>query len=212
KLVEFKYPPSTRMMDGETEVVLKMRGVLCGKLLPPFNEIPAGMNTLSRIRSLRQHVKITGLGSDEFEGYQTKLQDVHERFVEHAADRTVQPFDFIPYEGHPTLDSHSRYFTDRNMVPYEKNLPFLPGVDPRRVLRKLQPEEFIHGPDNVVEYCVRAIGSKGLPCYTPCDPSMFRVGDIVEVAFSCVGIPIKGQCMRVLLQLRGLTLIDNTIR
>ncbi|KAF6747794.1 hypothetical protein DFP72DRAFT_821263, partial [Ephemerocybe angulata] len=206
-----KYPASTRMMEGEDEVVAKIRGVLCGKDLPPYTEVPFNTNSTSRIRNLRQHVKVTGLGSDDFAAYIDKLHEVHEMFVEHVKDRFVVPFDFLPHEGHESVESHSRYFTDRFLVPYEKNQPFLPGVDPHHVLRKIQPDDFIHGQDNIVEYCVRNMGTKG-PTYDACDPSLFKVGDVVEVAFSFVGVPIKDKRMRVILQLRGLTLLDNTIR
>ncbi|KAF5340765.1 hypothetical protein D9611_007529 [Ephemerocybe angulata] len=203
RLMDIQYPPSTRIMDGEDEVVFKVQGVMCGKLLPPFTESP--------IRNLRQHVKVTGFGSSEYDAYMDKLQTVHDAFAQHARDREVDQIEFIPYEGHQSLEVHSRYFTDRALVPYEKNQAFLPGVDPFDVLRKLQPDEFIHAADNVVEYCVRAVAN-GSTTYGPCEPSVFKVGDVVEVAFSCVGVPIKGQRMRILLQLRGLTLLDNTIR
>jgi hypothetical protein len=62
------------------------------------------------------------------------------------------PNDVLPYEGHPCIEAHARYFTDRNLVPFEKDLPFQPFVDPNNVLGTLKPDVFIHGPDNRVEY------------------------------------------------------------
>ncbi|KAF5334148.1 hypothetical protein D9611_015080 [Ephemerocybe angulata] len=200
-----QYPPSTRIMDGEDEVVFKVQGVMCGKLLPPFTESPVSSprsKGLSRIRNLRQHVKVTGFGSSEYDAYMDKLQTVHDAFAQHARDREVDQIEFIPYEG------HSRW---RALVPYEKNQAFLPGWTPSTSSGSCKPDEFIHAADNVVEYCVRAVAN-GSTTYGPCEPSVFKVGDVVEVAFSCVGVPIKGQRMRILLQLRGLTLLDNTIR
>ncbi|KAF6754968.1 hypothetical protein DFP72DRAFT_965302 [Ephemerocybe angulata] len=214
RVVDLQYPPSTRLLeeDDDSEAVFKMQGVICGKMLPPVLALPYGTNTPSKIRNLRQHVKITGFGSKEFEGYVDKLQDIHDKFSGQVADRTIDPFDFLPYEGNAALDSHSRYFTDRHLIPYEKSHRFLPGVDPHRILRTIQPDDFVHGPDNVVEYCARTADSNGRISYSPCEPSVFKVGDLVEVAFSCVGVPIKGQRMRILLQLRGVTLLDNIVR
>ncbi|KAF5309066.1 hypothetical protein D9611_015091 [Ephemerocybe angulata] len=185
-LAQAEYPPSTRIMDGEDEVVFKVQGVMCGKLLPPFTESP--------IRNLRQHVKT-----------------VHDAFAQHARDREVDQIEFIPYEGHQSLEVHSRYFTDRALVPYEKNQAFLPGVDPFDVLRKLQPDEFIHAADNVVEYCVRAVAN-GVYNLRPLRTQRIQGGRRSRGRFLLRWRTIKGQRMRILLQLRGLTLLDNTIR
>jgi hypothetical protein len=81
---------------------------------------------------------------------------LHDAFKEHVGPAKVHPFSTIPYEGHVCIESHARYFTDRDLVPYEKNEPFLKGVDPNNVLRSIQPESFIHAQDNRVEYCVES--------------------------------------------------------
>ena len=48
--------------------------------------------------------------------------------------------------------------------------------------------------------------------YDRYDPGLFRPGDIVEIAFSCIGIPIKEKRHKMLLNLRALTLLDDSIR
>lgn len=48
--------------------------------------------------------------------------------------------------------------------------------------------------------------------YAPLKPNTFKVGDIVEVAFSIVGIPIRGDRTMLMLNLRALTLLDDQVR
>jgi hypothetical protein len=59
------------------------------------------------------------------------------------------------YEGDLALDFHARYFTDRELVPHEKHIPFDQLVDPAHILEDLRGAGFIHSADNHVEYCVR---------------------------------------------------------
>ncbi|KAH6902998.1 hypothetical protein BKA70DRAFT_1228161 [Coprinopsis sp. MPI-PUGE-AT-0042] len=215
----FRYPPSHRLVacgnDGSAEdkddAVFKVAGILCGKNLPPVDPSMVG-RSLSRMRNLRQHVKITGLGQDEFQEAKSKLDELH-RMFEHALDgNEVLPFDFLPYEGHPCVESHARYFTDRSVVPYEANNTFLPNVDPQQTLSNAQPESFIHAIDNQVEYCVVNIEADGSSRYRAYSPERFKVGDIVEVAFACVAIPIKEKRFKLILQLRAVTLLSSTTR
>lgn len=48
--------------------------------------------------------------------------------------------------------------------------------------------------------------------YGPLSPEDFKVGDIVEVAFSIVGVPIRGDRTMVMLNMRALTLLDDHVR
>lgn len=59
------------------------------------------------------------------------------------------------------LPVDARYYTDRALAPFDKSIPFNANVDPNHVLAKLQPEEFIHRPDNVVEYCKKVWSKDG---------------------------------------------------
>lgn len=45
-----------------------------------------------------------------------------------------------------------------------------------------------------------------------CSPALFKAGDIVKIAFSIVGVPIKDNRVRLILLLRGLTLVEDGIR
>lgn len=117
--------------------------------------------TLSHLRNMRQHVKICGLGYDAFDRDAAVLNSIHTMFRHHIHDRTVNPIDFVPYEGKACIQSHARYFTDRDLVPHEMHHQYVKGVDPHNILRDIQPSSFIHGPDNVVEYCRREERSNG---------------------------------------------------
>ncbi|KAJ3503750.1 hypothetical protein NMY22_g18139 [Coprinellus aureogranulatus] len=48
--------------------------------------------------------------------------------------------------------------------------------------------------------------------FTPCEPALFKPGDLVEVHFTIVGIPIKKDRYMVKLNLRAIAMIDNFIR
>jgi hypothetical protein len=89
----------------------------------------------------------------EFEEAWAKIQEVVNKFGHNAPHHTISDVDFIPYEGDRSIEAHTRYWTDRKLIPREKNTPFSRDVDAFGVLQSIQPDVFIHGPDNIVEYC-----------------------------------------------------------
>lgn len=113
------------------------------------------------ILGLRQHVKLTGLSYEGFDDDANTLRHVHALFQMHVHSRRVVDFDYAPYEGHHCLESHARYFTNRNLVPHDRPQRFLDGVDPEGILQRLQPASLIHSTDNVVEYCRREVEDDG---------------------------------------------------
>ncbi|KAJ2912061.1 hypothetical protein MD484_g8352, partial [Candolleomyces efflorescens] len=125
-------PPSVRMLhvqDGEeAEVVMKAYGVLCGASLPPVTRPPRVVNS-TRIRNLRQHVKITAFGSHYLLEALAHLSDVQSKLRVHVKGDVSGGMEFLPYEGSPCLESHARYFTDRRLVPYEKSQGFPRNID-----------------------------------------------------------------------------------
>ncbi|RXW13815.1 hypothetical protein EST38_g12043 [Candolleomyces aberdarensis] len=207
-----QHPPSYRMMwkegNGTEEVVLKAYGVLCGANLPPLKEKPSKRLNTATIRGLRQHVRITGLGIEEFGVGVKNLGRIYKTLSGAIHGKGLHEIQFVPYEGYDALDSHARYFTDRSHAPHEKNQAFPSIVDPYNVLADIRPDYFIHGEDNRVEYC-KETGNGMHELY---DPSLFRSGDIVEVAFSCVCVEVKNGYHKLILNLRAVTLIDDSIR
>ncbi|KAJ2913812.1 hypothetical protein MD484_g6607, partial [Candolleomyces efflorescens] len=159
---------------------------------------------------MRQFVKLTAFGSQTFQEAHDRIESIRQELQTNG--KNVVPLKFLPYEGSTCIEAHARYFTDRNLVPFEKSQPFSAFVDPFSVLADLRPDVFIHGADNKVDYLKRTADRKGCTRYTYEDPANFRTGDIVEIAFSCVAVPIKEDKHMMFLNLKALTLLDNSVR
>lgn len=89
------------------------------------------------------------------------VNTIVQAFEKHVGEDKARKWSVLPFESHTSFEAHARYFTDRDLVPFEKNQPFLDGVDPERILRTLQPDTFIHAADNRVEYCVETTSESG---------------------------------------------------
>jgi len=100
----------------------------------------------------RQAVTLTGLSTETFakavENCNIIFSDMRAKFLE----ETTAPWQCGTYEGHATIDAHTRYFSLRKEAPTEQNQPFWQGVDPDGVLSKLRKQDLIHGADNIVKY------------------------------------------------------------
>jgi hypothetical protein len=117
--------------------------------------------TVSSIRNLRQFVKLTALGSQPFQEAYKQIEKIRKRLQAQVGEEHVQPINFVPYEGNACIEAHARYFTDRNLVPFERSQPFNVHVDPFKVLSNTRPDIFIHGPDNKVDYVGRTTDRNG---------------------------------------------------
>ncbi|KAJ2919911.1 hypothetical protein MD484_g399, partial [Candolleomyces efflorescens] len=168
--------------------------------------------THNSIRNLRQYVKITSFGSETFQEAHDQIERLRKRLQTQTVDEQVLPINFVPHEGSPCIEAHARYFTDRNLVPYEKRQPFGEFVDPFHVLADMKPDSFIHGQDNKVDYLERTTDRIGCVRHVPMDPGALRAGDIVEIAFCCVAVPIKEKRRLMFLNLRAVTLLDDSVR
>ncbi|KAJ2911859.1 hypothetical protein MD484_g8552, partial [Candolleomyces efflorescens] len=146
--------------DEEEEAQLKVYGVLCSYWLPPILKKPQA-TSLSHLRNMRQQVKITGLDIPEFDAAWGTITLALDKLRQHVHPGPLQAMEFMPYEGQRSLDAHARYFTDRGLVPYEKNMPLGKDVDPLRILTDIQPAQFLHGMDNHVEYCKKITQEDG---------------------------------------------------
>ncbi|KAH6879339.1 hypothetical protein BKA70DRAFT_1127310, partial [Coprinopsis sp. MPI-PUGE-AT-0042] len=210
-----QYPPSFRLVkpnrEDTEEIVLKVQGILCNRMLPPVPQhcIPKSIGAL---KNLRQHVKLTGLSEDTFDNATRAISEMHAWFQEAIPNGTLNPIDFVPFEGHLAIEAHARYFTDRSLVPYECNAPFMPFVDPNRTLQNAQIDCLLHASDNQVEYCVVEQSDMDKARYRPTNPASFRSGDIVEIAFNAVCIPIRNDRHKLYLNLRALSLISTEER
>jgi hypothetical protein len=108
--------------------------------------------TAEKVRNLRQYIKVTVFGDELFEKDIARIQEIVRAFEVHVGEGKMNEWTVLPHKGHRSFESHARYFTDHDLVPFEKNLPFGEGVDPDHILRNLQGDSFIHAADNQVEY------------------------------------------------------------
>jgi hypothetical protein len=111
---------------------------------------------------LRQYVKITAFGDALFNTAMDKIQTIIQAFERHIGEGKMLKWAVTPYEGYRSFEAHARYFTDRDLVPFESNLPFEHGVDPDRILANLRMDNFIHAADNRVEYCAEEVDNEGV--------------------------------------------------
>ncbi|PPR07295.1 hypothetical protein CVT24_007357 [Panaeolus cyanescens] len=220
-IAKFRYPRTWRMLSGsdEEEVNVRVVGIICRKDLPPFRSFTEHLK-LSEKHRLRQHVKLTGLGLDEFhEGFArvgevAKVFDARMRRMESGNRYDVlQDMETATWEGNPVLDLHNRYFSYRTQVPDEKDLPFSQDVDPNHALEDAKGNELVHVGDNVVVYLKKRTTTEGEIKYTKTTPDNFHIGDIVEATMSFVafphGPPGKIGSHRLKLVLRALALVNT---
>ncbi|PPQ81191.1 hypothetical protein CVT24_009468 [Panaeolus cyanescens] len=193
------------------EVCVRLPGILCRKVLPPVRRNIS--NTQPHVvRSMKQSVKLTGLGLGEYARFQEVINMVHTMFEDTLGKGTVQSVDCKPYEGHLSFDVGTRYFTDRDDAPTQEHVPFSRDDDPIFILELLRKDKFIHTEDNVVQYCSKVIMDGSEPSYMSAKSEIFQEGDIVEghVAFACW--PVGKDRYQLTLMLRALASLDTELR
>lgn len=93
-------------------------------------------------------MKLTGLSEEGFDQAAGIVYELHTWFQEAVPNGALNPIKFVPFEGHQAIDAHTRYFTNRALVPYESNTQFMPFVDPNKTLQNAQVDSLIHATDN----------------------------------------------------------------
>ncbi|RXW12802.1 hypothetical protein EST38_g13049 [Candolleomyces aberdarensis] len=214
RVEEFRDPLCWRMTvvnEGDVEEVeVKIPGILCRNMLPPITRklSPKDKGT---IRNLRQFVKVTGLGVLVYGEFQKKIEEIERLFAEAVKPRIVKSLTFHEYEGEYAIDAHCRYFTDRRVAPMVKHQGFSDVVDPEHRLEVARGEDFVQGPDNVVQY-LTLVTEDGKERFEAISPGDFKNGDIVEIRVSFMCFPLyEGGC-KVVPTLRSLILLSNHAR
>lgn len=113
-------------------------------------------------RYLRQHVGLTGLGSDIFASSIVKLREVHELFANSFPEGAVkvwEPAKYLDYGD--TITASNRYFTPIQDAPNEVSVPFRYMVDPAGNLRDMMGDTLMHGADNDVVYYGHKVTAEG---------------------------------------------------
>ncbi|KAF7980410.1 hypothetical protein HWV62_38226 [Athelia sp. TMB] len=116
------------------------------------------------------------------------------------------------YRSWQAVDIGNRYFLHQNNEGDAVPVPLPRNVDPDGILAKLAGDKWVHTEDNEVSYFGLLANVAGKSKYGPIDPSEFKMGDIVEVQFSAVGVRRRGRedVYNLRLVLRALTLLDAT--
>lgn len=114
-------------------------------------------NTIStkdynRHRFLSQRVKITGLGTSNFQACIDNMLWIHELFARHMPEGSLQPFSISNMEQFPCMDFSTRYFSSRREDPLGEAVPFQKHVDPKNTLQSISIGDLFHGHDNKVLY------------------------------------------------------------
>ncbi|KAJ2913530.1 hypothetical protein MD484_g6886, partial [Candolleomyces efflorescens] len=215
-VANYEQPVAYRLnhtVNGEPEeVTICIPGILCSKTLPPFTRTPA-VKSPKHVRHLRQFVRLTGLALGSFDESALKLDEVNQLF-EASLPPTyhLQRLATQQYEGDVALDVHARYFTDRASVPTVKHVPFSPDVDPHHILEAIRGPQFIHAPENDVQYCRRITGVHETARYELLGPANFKEGDIVEAHVAFVAYPQGDKEYKLVMSLRSLALITSSCR
>lgn len=114
-------------------------------------------NTIStkdndRHRFLSQRVRITGLGTSNFQACIDNMLWIHELFARHMPEGSLEAFSIPNMEQFPCMDFSTRYFTSRREDPMGEVVPFQKHVDPKSTLQSISIGDLFHGQDNKVLY------------------------------------------------------------
>ncbi|PPR07989.1 hypothetical protein CVT24_002701 [Panaeolus cyanescens] len=196
---------------GFKEVCVRLPGILCRKVLPPIRRDISNSQPHA-VRALKQSVKLTALGLEDYEDIQHVMDVVHQLFEQELGPGTVQPVLSKPYEGHLAFDIGTRYFTDRDDAPCQEHVPFSRDEDPLFILELMRKGRFIRSEDNIVQYCAKVAMEGSRPSYSPFKPENFEEGDIVEAHISFACWPISKDSYQLTLIMRALASVDTRLR
>ena len=131
--------------------------------------------------------------------------------------------------GNLSLAISTRYFHTHHHHTLAIPQTFGPGVNPNGILKTIAEDTYIHMEENVVQY----LGRKGDDWksfkyvfiynyknsflliffrYVNVNPIWFQVGDIVKISISFFCVQIHGQKMKMMMSLKTLMILDDTIK
>ncbi|KDR65148.1 hypothetical protein GALMADRAFT_232988 [Galerina marginata CBS 339.88] len=216
---EFAKPRSWRLTEFSAEsaameeVVVRIQGVICAKMLPPVSK-PPNLGAMTRQRPyIRQAATITGLGSEAFNKLHENIELIFMAFANTFPADSLDGWQGSGFNGLKAVDFHARYFDRRGPATDEsEDIPFSPLEDPEEVLAGMVGDGFFHGRDNAVNYVMRSITREGMVRYSPISPASIRIGDIVEVSASFVVFPCRDNRYKMVPLLRGILLLNQEAR
>ena len=109
----------------------------------------------------QQHIRLTGLGSKEFNNFIENIHHIQMKFERQFPDGAIDKWsEFDTYLG---IDIANRYFTPIRLAPNAKHTSVNPivDIDPRGVMATiLQEGQMLYLPDNVVLYFEKEVDRK----------------------------------------------------
>ncbi|PPR07618.1 hypothetical protein CVT24_004171 [Panaeolus cyanescens] len=192
------------------EAVVSMQGIITSKDLPPFR---GRMNT-TKIQFYRQAVTIAVVDEDICERFIEQIGRVQNIFKRHYGDGLNDSCAFTTFVpgkiSYNTFDISNRLFKKRADADGEQLRTLGQAIDPDgNVQRTADSNGFVHTTDNEVFYFERKKDPiKGQYRFVAAEPTIFQVGDIVEVQMSFVGLPLHHRKRKLSLMLRTVGLMD----
>ncbi|KAK7446027.1 hypothetical protein VKT23_014650 [Stygiomarasmius scandens] len=192
------------------ETIFRLQGVVYEKELPPLKNI---RDRRLQPAYIRQHVGITGLGLT----YMTEAIDhLHQIFAHFQ--RTLKNEELTPWSGDHSCErfegitASCRYFTVGSSAFGRQSVPFQNGVDPDGLLRRMLGDGITHTEENVVLYMkATKSGPESKWRYREISPSIFSIGDIVEIQFTVMVVRQKEGNHKMITVLKSLTLLDDSV-
>lgn len=115
--------------------------------------ISSNANSFRRSRKhLRQGVKIFGGQSKAFQEAVSSIQYAFICFGGHFNEGKLEVWDTPLWQEQDCIEASARYMTYKDQCHPNDVIPFGDYVDPLHHLTNLMGSEFVHGPDNEVDY------------------------------------------------------------
>ncbi|KAF8236108.1 hypothetical protein L208DRAFT_1253333 [Tricholoma matsutake] len=190
------------------EAVFTIQGVLVSKDLPPILEKPR--MAANRFRYLRQGITLTGFGTPTFSNALDAAQLLYDCFNCQFPEGTLDEWSSSQANvaNMECIDISNQYLTLQKDAQGQKNMPFLKGVDPWDILGDGSCT-YVHTEDNQVHFFTAYRDGNRDRKFQPCEPQIFRLGDIIQAQLSFVVISIKGGKHKMLMILHLLVLLES---
>ncbi|KIK51460.1 hypothetical protein GYMLUDRAFT_64827 [Collybiopsis luxurians FD-317 M1] len=202
EVYHFSEPTAWRMtwcQDGHKreEIQYHIQGIVEDKRLPPI-KMPRGKK---HIQHMKQSITISGLGSKQFDEDINAIIDIYAELARQVGQ--IEVFEIKDSEGRRMLEIGNRVFTPQWEAPNMEWIEPQREVDPERTIESMKTQH-----KNVVDFGEEKTEEEGEKRTYTMSPQKIHVGDIVDIAFSVVGIPTK-QETKAMLILRAITLLDG---
>ncbi|KAF9031149.1 hypothetical protein BJ165DRAFT_1535480 [Panaeolus papilionaceus] len=206
KLLHKKDERNVALAEPE-EVVGAFQGIVYNlDIAPVINRL----TNKNQAKYARQSVGLTALKTGVFDEVFNAIAEVHNLFRLQVGKGMEQRSTFATFEDNPALDVCNRYLTHRRNAQYDEREELSETIDPHGFLLAAAGNDYLYTSENVVQYHQLQGGKSGSPARVEtCRPTVFQVGDVVEVQVSFVALPMRGNRFKISLVLRGMLQLNN---